>query len=139
MFILTSILQSSWIDKLSTRVSNLKKRAARKLANRDEPGTPGKRGKKLGRKSVTQELSQRYPIHIGSQDDTEEDEESCERHFKAISKELEKAKPRDTVLLPLMKLTYSSRRAFVENEAKSVRDIFLKFPALKRPANVSNF
>ena len=93
MFILTSILQSSWIDKLSTRVSNLKKRAARKLANRDEPGTPGKRGKKLGRKSVTQQLSQRYPIHIGSQDDTEEDEESCERHFKAISKELEKAKP----------------------------------------------
>ena len=38
--------------------------------------------------------------------------------------EMDKAKPRDTVILPLMKSTYRNGRMFIENDAKSVQSKF---------------
>ena len=50
-----------------------------------------------------------------------------EQHMKAIEDELKKAKPRNAVLLPLLKLTYPERRIYVQNDATSVTDILTKF------------
>lgn len=58
-------------------------------------------------------------------------------HNKAIKVELAKAKPRDSVLLPLMRSTYGERRMFILNEATSVQSILEKYCALSRPAIVS--
>ena len=46
-------------------------------------------------------------------------------------------KPRDAVLLPLMKMIYGDRRMFVMNDATSVMEILSCYPALKRPSVVS--
>ena len=59
-----------------------------------------------------------------------EDSESLEQHQQAISKELEKAKPRDSVLLPLLRSTYGEHRMYILNEASCIKD---KFPSMRRP------
>ena len=48
-----------------------------------------------------------------------------------------KTKPRDSVLLPLMKSTYHTRRLYIRDGANSARDILEKYKALSRPAMVS--
>ena len=45
----------------------------------------------------------RYPI---SNSDVIESSETIEQHITAINRELDKAKPRDSILLPLMRSTY---------------------------------
>ena len=55
-----------------------------------------------------------------------------------MGNELSKAKPRDAVLLPLMKSTYPSRRIFVLNEAVCARQILDIYPALKTSDNSKN-
>ena len=66
-----------------------------------------------------------------------EDADTLEQHRRAIANELGKAKPRDAVLLPLLKSTYGEHRIFVLNEATSVKSILDKYPALSYPAVVS--
>ena len=82
------------------------------------------------------DILRRYPTtnHIFSSDP--DNAESIEKHMKAIGSELAKAKPRDTVLLPLMKSTFANRRLFVLNDADSVNAILEEYPALSRPAVV---
>ena len=53
-----------------------------------------------------------------------------------MNAELAESKPRDTVLLPLMKSTYHNRRNFILNEATSVASILSKYPALSSTAAV---
>ena len=53
------------------------------------------------------------------------------------NKRKKKTKPRDQLLLPLMKSTFTIRRDYVQNEANSVKDILEKYPALNRPAVVN--
>ena len=77
-------------------------------------------------------LLRRYPSGAQLTDDTA----STESHLSAISTELEKAKPRDSVLHPLMKSTYPSRRLFVLNDATSAKHILDEYPALQRQAVV---
>ena len=60
------------------------------------------------------------------------------QHNNAISTELKKSKPRDSILLPLFKSTYGERRMFVLNEAESVSHILEKHPGFPRPAIVSD-
>ena len=128
-------LQTSWVDRMVTRVDNLKKRASRAAAATcsEDASPPTKKSKK----SPKQVLTQRYPIGVNGGFEDMEDSGSSERHKRAIREEMEKTLPRDRVLLPLLKLTYFSRRAYIETEATSVSNIFEKFPALKRPAIVS--
>ena len=83
------------------------------------------------------ELLRRYPISVDGHSDSNENAESCEQHNRAIAAELAKAKPWDSVLLPLVKSTYSERRMFVLNDAVSVKDILEKYQAMSRPAIVS--
>ena len=68
------------------------------------------------------ELLRRYPVSSSSVV-CFENSESLEQHTKAISNELSKLKPRDTVLLPLIKSTYNERRMFILNEATCVDSI----------------
>lgn len=51
--------------------------------------------------------------------------------------EMKKSKPRDAILLPVMKSTFQDRRIFIQNDAKSVRESLEVYPALNRPAVVS--
>ena len=85
------------------------------------------------------DLLRRYPVNAGGSARVPEDADSVEEHKKAVATELKKAKPRDSVLLPLMKSTYSERRMFALNEAASVAVILKTYPALSRPAIVSLF
>ena len=48
---------------------------------------------------------------------------SVAEHAKALNEEMKKPKPRDSVLLPLMKHTFHDRRIFVQNDASSVTEI----------------
>ena len=60
-----------------------------------------------------------------------EDTSSTESHLSAIATELAKERPSDSVLLPLMKSTYPSRRVFILNDATSARHILDDYPALQ--------
>ena len=64
-----------------------------------------------------------------------EDPSTVDRHQ---AEELSKSKPRDTVLLPLMKNTYGERRLFIVNGSSSIGDIKTRYPALSRPAAVAD-
>lgn len=77
----------------------------------------------------------RYPIRI--LDTVSDDPRSVQEHMKAMVEEMKKSKPRDAILLPLMKSTFQDRRIFIQNEAKSVTEILEVYPALNRPAVVS--
>ena len=79
-------------------------------------------------------LIRRYPISSHEVGDSA----TIEKHNKAISDELSKAKPQDALLLPLLKTTFGVRRMFVMNEATCVTDVLNKFPALSRTAVVSD-
>ena len=70
-------------------------------------------------------LLRRYPA--SEKDDTLVAEETLEIHLKAIEDEMKKAKPRDLVLLPLMKSTFPSQCFYIRNEATSVQQILDKY------------
>lgn len=58
-----------------------------------------------------------------------EDPRSVEEHTKALVEEMKKSKPRDAVLLPLMKSTFQDR-IFIQTDAKAVIDILDVYPPL---------
>ena len=68
-----------------------------------------------------------------------EDTESIAQHKKAMSEEMAKVKPRESIVLPLMKMSYQNRWDFICNEAKSVQEILGEYPALRRLAIVCFF
>jgi hypothetical protein len=96
----------------------------------DSEATPSAKRRK---KEV--ELLRRYPVTNIVQD-TSEDAESLREHNTALQKEMNKKKPREPVLLPLMKATYGDRRIYVLNVTCSVSSILEKYPALSRQAVV---
>ena len=80
------------------------------------------------------ELFRRYPTGVTW---PQEEGVTLDQHMRAIAAEMDKAKPTDIVILPLMKSTYRNRRMFFENNAKSVQEILSKFcSSLKRTAVV---
>lgn len=116
------------------RIRNVNKRDAKKLKRPvSEPDVkiPSKRRVKGN------ELLRRYPTSIVN--DVEGDAASIQQHTKLIATELARSKPRDSVLLPLMRSTYGPRRLFVLNDAESISTILDTHPALFRPAVVSVF
>ena len=78
----------------------------------------------------------RYPVRI--LDSVSDDPRSVAEHTKALVEEMKKAKPRDTVLGPLMKSTFQDRRVFIQNDATTVKEILQVYPPLTRPVTVSN-
>ena len=111
--------------------SNKKQRLSGK-----QPEVGGSPVKKKRSMSTKDELIRRYPVQCNASMPAE-DTLRNEQHMKAIEDELKKAKPRNAVLLPLLKLTYPDRRMYVQNVATSVADILTKHKALSRPAVVS--
>lgn len=82
------------------------------------------------------QLFRRYPAQqsSGPLDDPRSINELC----KAMATEMEKARPRDQVLLPLLKSMYGSRRMYVEfDDEADVRSSLQAYPAMCRPAAVS--
>ncbi len=57
----------------------------------------------------------------------------------AIDREMEKEKPREDVVLPLMKTTYSYRRKDMLHNQKSVTLKLETYPALKTLSVVSEY
>lgn len=100
-------MQRSWSDKIIERVWNVIKtdsRKARQAGDCSSASVPAKCQKKI----KDTELTRRYPIV--STDMDIEDPSTLSKHQAAIAEELGEAKPRDTGLLPLLKLTYGERR-----------------------------
>ena len=65
------------------------------------------------------------------------DPATAERHMKGIADELAKSRPRDTLLLQLLRTTFGERRMYVMNDATCVADVLKEHPALSRTAVVS--
>lgn len=95
-------------------------------AGRYPPSSP-KRHKK------STNLVRRYPVSSYNLSDPA----TAERHKKGISDELEKARPRDAMLLPLLRATFGERRMFVMNNATCLADVLKEHPALSRTTVVS--
>lgn len=112
------------------RVRNVIKldRKKTKAALQVEEGMP-KRSR-----TKTDSLLRRYPSTLGQE---LIDQETLQQHLKAICSEMEKSKPRERVLLPLMKSTFTSRCLFVRNDASNVVEILEQYPSLKLPLIVS--
>lgn len=87
------------------------------------------------RKKKDADIIHRYPMHCDSNDDVE-DRKTMKEHKKAIASELLKTKPRDSILLPLMKSTFGGRRMLVLTDDVSVGEILEEYPALNRPVIV---
>ena len=84
-------------------------------------------------KAAADLLLRRYPVMPQA---SLEDTESIAQHKKAMSEEMAKVKPRESIVLPLMKMSYQNRWDFICNEAKSVQEILGEYPALRRLAIV---
>ena len=69
--------------------------------------------------------------------ENEDDPRSVEEHNKGLKEEMKKSKPRDNLLLPLMKKIFSSRRIYIQSEASTVAETLEQYPAMVRPAIVS--
>ena len=65
-----------------------------------------------------------------------EDPRTFSEHNRALQNEMEKAKPRDSVLLPLMKNTFNERPIYMQNDATTVKETLEVYSALARPAIV---
>ena len=76
-------------------------------------------------------IIRRYPITI-SRSGTNPDQETINQHTKAIANEMTKGKPRERILIPLMKSTFSACWLYVTKDATSIEEILKKYPALKR-------
>ena len=78
----------------------------------------------------------RYPVRV--HEDREEDAESIQQHTSAMVAEMSKKKPREHVILPLLKSTFSARRDYVTSTDRTdVREILEEYPALHLPSAVS--
>lgn len=130
------MLQQSWVDKMITRVRNLKKKAKKKRPNSDVDQLPDAKRKKSPLEKGKELLLRRYPVGV---EVSVNDADSLEVHEKAISDELAKPKPRDSVLLPLLKSTYHERRLYIQSEATCVKEILGKYPALRHLSIVSSY
>jgi hypothetical protein len=113
------------------RVRNLIKSDKKKHGRSSSPSNSLSVSKARKTSSVKEQLIRRYPIK--SNDELPEDNSSVCKHLEAVDAEMQKKKPRDSVLLPLFKSTFPVRWHFIKNTAEDVKDILSKYPALKRP------
>ena len=62
------------------------------------------------------------------------------QHMSAMVAEMSKKRPRDHVILPLLKSTYSTQRDFITSDDRSdIQEILKEYPALRFPIAVSLF
>ncbi|XP_065893301.1 uncharacterized protein [Dysidea avara] len=119
----------SWVEKMIERIRNVNKADKKKsidLYDEEQAETP-KRKRKL-----IDDLSRRYSVTTGNSHSSV-NSETIEQHHKAIKEEMIRAKPRERLLLPLMKSTFPVRWCFIKNEAESVKQVLEAYPCLKLP------
>ena len=84
-------------------------------------------------------LLSRYPVATASTscgDSHHEDSESIKGHIESMKTEMGKERSRDTLLKPLNKLTYITRRDSILGDPTTVDGVLETYPALKRPSVV---
>jgi hypothetical protein len=113
------------------RVRNVIKIDRKKARQSGEDASTSSPRKRQKRDSEKQSLIRRYPVSSSS---PLVDAASTEKN---VDEEMAKAKPRDSVLLPILKTLYGDRRMYIMNDAGSVQEILSCYPALKRLAVVS--
>lgn len=84
---------------------------------------------------MTNLFNYRYPVRVQEVDT--DDPRSISEHYKAVEEEMKKQKPRDALILPLMKSIFDDRRMFIQNDATNVNEILQIHTVLVRPAMVS--
>ena len=138
-YLLYIFLQLSWVEKMVERIRNVNKADKKKSidTNGDHHNDEGLLPPKRKRKLIVVDLSRRYPVTTGNSYSSV-DSETIEQHMEAIEEEMTKAKPRERLLLPLMKSTFPARWCFVKNEAESVVQVLKAYPCLKFPVIVSS-
>ena len=117
------------------RVRNLIKQDRKKSRTKDASHATSDSTPKCSRQKMDT-MIRRYPVVI-SRSDSVLDKDTISWHMQALSQEMLKTKPRERIVLPLMKNTFSTRWIFVTKEAKSIKEILQKYPALKFPTVVS--
>ena len=115
------------MKKIMDRVYNVEKSRKRAVVDSIDD-TPKKRGQP---KKRVISLASRYPSIQPNGNDSAQ-----QQHTQAISKEMEKDKPRIDVLLPLMKSTFYARRQCILDNDGSVLLKLEKFLALRMPSIV---
>ncbi len=120
--------QGSWTKKIMDRVYNVEKSRKRKASDSDI-GTPAR---KRGRpKRLVISLESRYPT-VSPQFDGEREKEQA-----ALTKEMEKDKPRKNIVVQLMKETFYSRRQYILLNDESVVSKLAKYQGFTLPPVVS--
>ena len=114
------------------RVRNVAKNVAK--SDKKRKGSPEGLEQSVPKRSKVDKLIRRYPVTVSSE---VVDTETMEQHHKAMEEELERSKPRDRILLPLMKATFQNRLLYIRKDATSVKDIIEKYPCFKFPSIVS--
>lgn len=118
----------SWENKLIERVHNVAK-SSKKRSCESTSTPPAKRGRPP---KFEDPMLQRYPP-VQLSDTCTDDGNATE----ALSRELEKDKPRKDVVLPLLKETFAQRRHYILSTQTSVADITAQYKALLLPYAVS--
>lgn len=114
------------------RVRNVAKNVAK--GDKKRKGSPEGLEQSAAKRGKVDKLIRRYPIAVSSDI---VDPETMEQHLKAMQEEMEKSKPRDRILLPLMKATFQNRLLYIRKDATSVKEIIEKYPCFKFPSIVS--
>ena len=89
---------------------------------------------KRGRPKNVPALQSRYPTLTV---ELEVDATTYGLKVEALNKEMESAKPRKEVYLPLMKATFMPRRQWILTDVKYVMEVTSKYPALREAHVVS--
>ena len=115
-------------------IKNREKQANKKArSSTASSGSPSSKRQRLA--TPKDHLLRRYPARV--LDIPLDDPCSLADHIQGIAAEMKKPKPKDSVLIPLMKSTFQQRRIFIQTDASSVTEILERFPALSRSAIVS--
>lgn len=99
--------------------------------NRPDPDDSQPKKKKLEKTNLKDTTKHDYP-QIPACDDV-----SYKRNMTRLSKELEKTKPNNDVLVDLMHQTFPNRCQWILNKEHPVSLVCEKFPLLRSPGHVS--
>ena len=102
------------------RVRNVAKNVAK--SDKKRKGSPEGLEQSAPKRSKVDKLIRRYPVTVSSE---VVDMETMEQHHKAMEEERERSKPRDRILLPLMKAIFQNRLLHIRKDAGYYREISL--------------
>ena len=123
-------IQASWVEKKVERKRNLAKNTKKHTGEQAHLSSE----QSVSKRSKSTNLLHRHPLKMAK---PTEDDDSCEKHLKALESEMNKEKPRDSILLPLMKSTFTIRISTMQDEDCTVSEVVSTYGALSHPSVVS--